>query len=120
MASVHQSGIWPQADIFKATKKSRSKISGDQVVRTSAAPLINLGCGRINQFAVQIESAEQPDLIGPRIGFDPLQRIGVDEKRCLHRAIVSPKPHGAPRRIVKAALVWKTKRHGSSRALEQP
>src|SRR6202034_4906065 len=38
--------------------------------------------------------------------------------RCFNRAIVSPNPHGAPRRIVKAALVWKTKRHGSGRALE--
>src|ERR1700734_81703 len=98
----------------------RSEIRGNQVVGSSTPPLINLGGGRINQFAVGIEGAEQPDLIEPRTGLNSLQRIGIDEKRCLHCAIVSPKPHGAPRRIVKAALVWKIKRHGSGRALEQP
>ena len=90
----------------------RSKIRGNQVVGSSTPALINLGCGRINQFAVRIEGAEQPDLIGPRIGFNSPQRFGIDEKRCLHGAIVSPKPHGAPRCIIKAALIRKTKRHG--------
>src|ERR1700690_2041954 len=89
-----------------------TKISGHQVVRSSTATLINLGCGRIDQFTVRIEGAEQPDLIGPRVGFDSPQRFGIDEKRWLHGAIVSPKPHGAPRCIVKAALIRKTKRHG--------
>src|ERR1700722_374284 len=88
-----------------------TKISGHQVVGSSAAALINLGCGRIDQFAVRIEGAEQPGLIGPRIGLNSPQRFGIDEKRRLHGAIVSPKPHGAPRCVIKAALIRKAKRH---------
>src|SRR5277367_762971 len=93
-----------------------TKIGGHQVVRSSTAALINLGCGRIDQFAVRIEGAEQPDLIGPRIGFNSPQRFGIDEKRCLHGAIVTPKPHGAPRCIIKAALIRKAKRHRANPA----
>src|SRR3984885_9689824 len=96
------------------------KISRNQVVRSLTATLINLGRGRIDQFAIRIECAEQPDLIGPRVGFNSPQRFGIDEKRCLHCAIVSPKPHGAPCCVIKAALIWKTKRHGLARhAAEQ-
>src|ERR1700681_118705 len=97
-----------------------AKISGNQVVRSFTAALINLGCGRIYQFAVRIEGAQKPDLVERRIGFNSLQRFGIDEKRCLHGAIVSPKSHGAPRCIEKAALVWKTKRHGLARAPGSP
>src|ERR1700722_273631 len=97
-----------------------TKIGGYQVVRSPTPAFINLGCGRIDQFAVRIEGAEQPDLIGPRVGFNSPQRFGIDEKRCLHCAIVSPKPHGAPCCVIKAALIWKTKRHGlARRAAEQ-
>jgi len=101
-------------------EKSSSKISGNQVVRSSTTALINLGCGRINQFGIRIERAEKSDLIEPQVRFNSLQRIGIDEKRCLHCVIVPPKPHGLPRCIVKAALIWKTKRHGLNRVVAPP
>src|SRR4029077_15283477 len=53
-------------------------------------------------------------------GLILFKRIGIDEKRCLHRAIVTPKADGTPRCIIKAALIRKTKRHGVGRAPEPP
>src|SRR5208282_3006255 len=80
----------------------------------------NFRCDRINQFAVRIEGAEKSNLVEPHVRVNSLQRIGIDEKRCLHRAVVPPKPHGTPRCIVKTALIWETKRHGLGRAPESP
>ena len=101
-----------------SAKKLWSKISRNQVVRTPTTTLINLSCGRIDQFAVRIERAEKSSLVWRHVGFNSLQRIGIDEKRCLHRAIVTPKAHGTPRCIIKAALIRKTRRHGVGRAPE--
>ena len=92
-------------------QKLWAKISRDQVVRPLTTTLINLGCGRVNQFAVRIERAQKSNFVQRHVGFNSLQRIGIDEKRCLHRAIVPPKPDGTPRSIIKAAWIWKTKRH---------
>ena len=41
------------------------------------------------------------------------QSIFVHEERSLHRAVMSPKPHRPPRRVVGAASIGKTERHGS-------
>ena len=99
------------------TKTLWLKISGDQVIRSLATAPINLRCDRINQFPVRIERAEKSNLVEPHVRFNSLQRIGIDEKRCLHRAVVPPKPHGTPRCIIKTAFIWKTKRPGLARAL---
>src|SRR5580700_10789753 len=82
--------------------------------------LINLSCGRAYQIAVRIECTEKSNFVEWHVGFNFLQRIGIDEKRCLHRAIVSPEPHGTPCFIIKAALIWKTKRHDLDRAPAPP
>ena len=103
-----------------SAKKLWSKISRNQVVRTPTMTLINLSCGRIDQFAVRIERAEESSLVRRHVGFNSLQRIGIDEKRCLQRAIVTPKADGTPRCIIKAALIRKTKRHGLGRAPQPP
>ena len=103
-----------------SAKKLWSKISRNQVVRSPTTTLINLSCGRINQFEVRIERAEKSSFVRRHVGFNSLQRFGSDEKRCLHRAIVTPKADGTPRCIIKAALIRKTKRHGVGRAPEPP
>ena len=40
------------------------------------------------------------------------------QKRCLLRAIVTPKADGTPHCIIKAALIRETKRHGVGRVSE--
>src|SRR5262245_59091482 len=45
------------------------------------------------------------------VGLNPLQCVLGDEECQLHRAVVCPKTHGAPRCIECAALIGKTQRH---------
>jgi hypothetical protein len=61
-------------------------------------------------------TCREVQLVQRHVGFNSLQRIGIDEKRCLHRAIVPPQPDDPPRSIIKAAWIWKTKRHASGPA----
>src|SRR5215831_1987562 len=48
------------------------------------------------------------------MGLNSLQRVLGDEECNLHRAVVPPKTHRAPRCIERAALVGKTQRHRAS------
>src|SRR5215468_9556084 len=48
------------------------------------------------------------------MGLNSLQRVLGDEECNLHRAVISPKTHRAPRCIERAALIGKTQRHRSS------
>src|SRR5215472_15374535 len=45
------------------------------------------------------------------MGLNSLQRVLGDEECNLHRAVISPKTHRAPRCIERAALIRKTQRH---------
>lgn len=78
----------------------RSKISGDQIVRTPAAANVDLGSGGANPITVGIERLQKTRLIRTGIGLDAPQRAFVYEERCLYRAIVSPKSHGMPCSII--------------------
>src|SRR5262245_3058038 len=48
------------------------------------------------------------------MGLNSLQRVLGDEECNLHRAVVSPKTHRAPRCVERATLIGKTHRHRSS------
>lgn len=84
-----------------------SEIMGDQVIRTPASANINLGGRSAYQVTVGIERVQETGLVGAGIWLDVPQRGLVDEEGCLHRAVMSPKPHGMPRSVVGAAKVRK-------------
>src|ERR1700730_3794721 len=78
---------------------------------------VDFGGGRVNQISVQIESVENCGLIKPHFGLNPLQRLFIHEERSLHSAIVPPKTNRWARRVIRAALIGKTKRHGPGTVL---
>jgi hypothetical protein len=82
MRLAHQQVCSNMTNDVASGKKLWSKISRNQVVRTPTTTLINLSCGRIDQFAVRIERVEKSSLVWRHVGFNSLQRIGIDEKRC--------------------------------------
>jgi len=57
-----------------------SKISGDQIIGTSASADIELGCGGTYQITVGIERVQKARLIGAGIWLNSLQRIFVYKK----------------------------------------
>src|SRR6201995_4601343 len=80
---------------------------GDQVVRTPASANINLGGSSAYQVTVGIERVQETGLVGAGIRLNTPQRGLVYEEGCLHRAIISPKPHSMPRSVVGAAIIRK-------------
>src|SRR5260370_40906499 len=58
-----------------------------------------------------MEGAKYPRLVEAHVGLNALQRILGDKECNLHRAVVSPETHRAPRLVERAALVGKTQRH---------
>jgi Protein of unknown function (DUF1194) len=84
-----------------------SKIGGDQVVGTPASANVDPGSGGTYQVTVGIERAEKTRFIGASIWLNAPQCVFVYKKRRLYRAIVSPKPHGMPRSVVRTAMIWK-------------
>src|SRR5258705_12575563 len=91
-----------------------SKIAADQVIGSLVATLINLGGNGIDQLAMRIKSVKQACLVQPCIRLNSLQRILGYKERSLHYAIVSPKPHCATRRVVRAVRIWKAQCHSSA------
>jgi hypothetical protein len=57
-----------------------SKISGNQIARTSAAANIDLGRSGTDQITIAIECVQEPRLIGAGIGLNSPQRIFLYEK----------------------------------------
>jgi len=51
--------------MWRQIRPVRSKIAGDQFVRSFAASAINLRGGRVYQVAMRIEGAENSCFIGP-------------------------------------------------------
>ncbi len=82
-----------------------SEIMGDQVVRTPASANINLGRSSACPVTVGIERVQEAGLVGARIWLDVPERGLVYEEGCLHRAIISPKPHGMSGSVVGAAII---------------
>jgi hypothetical protein len=78
----------------------RLKISGYQIVRTPASADVDPGSGGAYPITVGIERVQKTRLIRTGIWLNALQRAFVYEKRCLYRAIVSPKSHGLPRPVI--------------------
>jgi hypothetical protein len=74
----HSSNIL--ADQTTITGLFVSKISGDQVVRTSASANVNPGSGGTYQITVGIERVEKTRLVGVRIRLNSLQRVFVYEE----------------------------------------
>lgn len=78
----------------------RSKISGDQIVRTPASADVHSGSGGAYPITIGIERVQKTRLIRTGIWLNAPQRAFVYEKRCLYRAIVPPKSHGMPRSVI--------------------
>jgi hypothetical protein len=57
-----------------------SKISGDQVVRTSASANVNPSSGGTYQISVGVERVQKARLIGASIWLNSLQRVFIYEK----------------------------------------
>jgi hypothetical protein len=68
------------ADQTTTTGLFVSKISSDQVVRTSASANVNPGSGGTCQITVGIERVQKTLLIGVRIRLNSLQCVFVYEK----------------------------------------
>ena len=92
---------------YPGTSKIVSKISGDQIVRASAAADVHLGSGGTYQVTIGIERVQKTRLIVTSDWLNSLERIFVYEKRCLNGAVVSPKSHGAPRAVIRTTMIWK-------------
>ena len=95
-----------------------SEIGRDQFVRAFAGAHVDFHGGRVDQFEVRIERTEQPGLVASQARLDSPQRIFIDEKCSLHRAVMPPKTHGPPRRVVGSASIGKIKRHDPDTLLE--
>jgi hypothetical protein len=83
-----------------AVRFARLKISGDEIVRTPASADVDPGSSGAYPIAIGIERVQKPRFIGTGIWLNAPQRAFVYEKRCLYRAIVSPKSHGMPRSVI--------------------
>ena len=81
------------------------EISGNQIIGTFAATNIKPGRSGTNQIPIGIEDVEKAGLIERCIGLNSRQRILGDKKRGFHRAVVSPKSHGAPRWVVGTTMI---------------
>jgi hypothetical protein len=77
-----------------------SKIFGDQIVRPPASANVDPGSGGAYPITVGIERVQKARLIRTGIWLNAPQRAFVYKKRCLYRAIVSPKSHGMPRPVI--------------------
>src|ERR1700730_16085639 len=92
------------------TASHGSEIGADEIVRSLAAARIDFSRGGVDQVAIGIKRAEQPRFVQSHGRLHPLQRVFAHEEGSLHRAVVSPKPDGAPRGIIGAALILKFQR----------
>src|SRR5262245_10207051 len=113
LENVNPHGLIPSGvdDGRRVRRGAPLEVGAHQIVRAFAAAIINLDCRRADQVQIRIERAHQPRLVEAHVGLNALQRVLGDEECNLHRAVVSPKTHRAPRRIERAALVGKTQRH---------
>jgi len=84
-----------------------SKISGNQIIRTSTSANIELGCGGTYQITVKIECVQKTRLVEAGIWLNSLQCIFTYKKWCLYSAIVSPKSYGTPGWVIWTTMIWK-------------
>jgi hypothetical protein len=88
-----------------------SKIRGNQLIRAFAGARVNPRRSCVYQIPVGIERPEQLCPVASNARLDPPERTFVDEKRSLHRAIMPPKTHGPPCRVIRTASIGETERH---------
>src|SRR6185295_14039718 len=70
-----------------------------ELVAASALAVVGFRRGGADQVAVGVECLENTRFILARSGLQFPQRVLGDEKRALHRAVVSPEADRAPRRV---------------------
>jgi len=90
-----------------------SEICCEQIVGASAAADILPGRGGTYQVAIAIERIQESRFGGIGARLNLLQRAFIDEERGLDGAVVSPEPHGMPRPVIRAAVIWKVD-HGQA------
>jgi hypothetical protein len=83
-----------------ATNVVASKISGDEIIRTPTAADVHPGSSGAYQIAIGIVCIQETRFMGLNIRLNSPQRALVYKKRCLYRAIISPKSHGTPRSVI--------------------
>jgi hypothetical protein len=90
-----------------------SKVRRTEIVPAAAAANINSGGGSAYLFPVRVKSIEQTGFIQPDVGLDSRKRIVAYEKCRLDRTVMPPKPHNAPRGVIRTAVVWKINHVGA-------
>jgi hypothetical protein len=83
------------------------KVRRAEIVPAAASANINLRSRSAYLVTVRVKRVQQTRLIQLDAWLDSRKRILAYKKRCLDRTIVAPKPHSAPRRIIRTAVVWK-------------
>ena len=83
------------------------KVRRTEIVPATTSANINSGSRSADLFTVRVKSIQQTGLIQPDAGLDSRKRILAYKKCRLDRAIMTPKPHNAPRWIIGTAVVWK-------------
>ena len=82
-------------------------MSRNQIIGSSASANVDFGRGGAYQITVAIECVQESRGIGVGVRLDALQCVFAYEERCLNRAVVPPKSHGAPRRVIRTTVIWK-------------
>src|ERR1700730_4070103 len=102
------------AELLRGVSIRRSEVSADHIIGAFVAPCIHLRCRGMDDIPIRVEGAEQASLVEAHVGLNPLQGILGHEEAGLHCAVVSPKPHGPPRSVIKAVLVRNPQAHGDT------
>src|SRR6202011_3044881 len=90
-----------------ADRRLGSKVGGDQIVGGLAAAAVGLGRGRLDQVAIEVERRQNAAFVEAHGRLKVFERVGGDEKRALHGAVMSPEPHGAAGGVVEAHAIGK-------------
>jgi hypothetical protein len=89
------------------------KILGTEIIPAPTAANINSGGSSAYLFTVGVKGVEQTGFIQPDVGLDLCKRILAYKERRLDRTVMTPKPHNAPRGIIRTTVVWKINHVGA-------
>jgi hypothetical protein len=87
------------ADLITA-RRSFSKIGRAQFVMIFLAANIQLRRDGTYLIAVGVKRVQEAGFVKAKTWLNSRQRIFIDKERRFYRAVISPKSHGMPRRIV--------------------
>ena len=82
-------------------------MSRNQIIGSPASANVDFGRGGAYQITIAIECVQEARRIGAGVRLDALQGVFAYEERCLNRAVMPPKSHGTPRRVIRTTVIWK-------------